>query len=95
MKVLIIDECFFTRNGIKHYFSKKNVRHEIIDISSIQEANNYINHSMPDIIFIDLTRYCREIAHCPHLQFFSFQQEVADFIFILMQIIQTKKDLSR
>ncbi|WP_311749876.1 response regulator transcription factor [Proteus penneri] len=70
MKVLIIDECFFTRNGIKHYFEKKNVRHEIIDMPSIQEANNYINHSMPDIIFIDLTRYCREIAYCPHLQLF-------------------------
>ena len=78
MKVLIIDECFFTRNGIKHYFSKKNVRHEIIDISSIQEANNYINHSMPDIIFIDLTKYCREIAHCPHLQlFFYFDKKLS------------------
>ncbi|HAV8968470.1 TPA: DNA-binding response regulator, partial [Escherichia coli] len=40
MKVLIIDECFFTRNGIKHYFEKRNVRHEIIDMPSIQEANN-------------------------------------------------------
>lgn len=78
MKVLIIDECFFTRNGIKHYFEKRNVRHEIIDMPSIQEANNYINHSMPDIIFIDLTRYCREIAYCPHLQsFFSFNKELS------------------
>lgn len=94
MKVLIIDECFFTRNGIKHYFAKRNIRHEIIDISSIQEANNYINHSMPDIIFIDLTRYCREIAHCQHLQLFFISTKIADFIFILMRTTPIKKGLS-
>ncbi|TFT24662.1 DNA-binding response regulator, partial [Proteus mirabilis] len=25
MKILIIDECYFTRNGIRHFFLKKNV----------------------------------------------------------------------
>lgn len=70
MKVLIIDECFFTRNGIKHYFLKKNVRHEIIDITSIEKANDYINETMPDIIFINLTKYCREITHSKSLQYF-------------------------
>ncbi len=37
MKILIIDECYFTRNGIRHFFLKKNVRHEIIDMSSIND----------------------------------------------------------
>ncbi|MDC9786559.1 response regulator transcription factor [Proteus mirabilis] len=83
MKILIIDECYFTRNGIRHFFLKKNVRHEIIDMSSIEEANHYINNSMPDIIFIDLTKYCREVAHCQHLQyFFSLTQECRLYLYI-------------
>ncbi|MEQ4922454.1 LuxR C-terminal-related transcriptional regulator [Proteus hauseri] len=70
MKVLIIDKCYFTRNGIRCFLSQKNSKHEIIDTSSIKNANNYINSSMPDIIFINLTKYCRETSHCEHLQYF-------------------------
>lgn len=52
-------------------------------MSSIEEANHYINNSMPDIIFIDLTKYCREVAHCQHLQyFFSLTQECRLYLYI-------------
>lgn len=83
MKILIIDECYFTRNGMRHFFSQKNIKHEIIDISSIETANNYLNDSMPDIIFINLTKYCREIAHCQHLEnFFLLTQNCRLYLYL-------------
>ncbi|OAT46005.1 putative LuxR family regulatory protein [Proteus hauseri ATCC 700826] len=70
MKVLIIDRCYFTRNGIRHFLSQKSSKHDIIDTASIEIANSYITDSMPDIIFINLTKYCRETSHCEQLQYF-------------------------
>ncbi|HGJ5857521.1 LuxR C-terminal-related transcriptional regulator [Arsenophonus nasoniae] len=69
MKVLIIDECYYTRLGISEYLSKIN-KLQFISQDSIKSAINHINNFSPDVVLANLTHYCHHAEYCNQLQTF-------------------------
>lgn len=69
MKILIIDECFYTRSGVNTYFNSS-VSLNLMDSPTVEQATLAINDFSPDIIIVNLTKYCRFGGHCPLLEQF-------------------------
>ncbi|MER2471779.1 LuxR C-terminal-related transcriptional regulator [Photorhabdus laumondii] len=72
MKILIVEECYYTRSGIREFLKKNdNVEDlEIVDSPSINEAINIVTHFTPDIVLANLTHYCHHASYCSDLQKF-------------------------
>ncbi|HHL2484053.1 TPA: response regulator transcription factor [Yersinia enterocolitica] len=69
MKILIIDECFYTRSGVNTYLNNStslNLR----DMPTVEQATSTIQDFNPEIIIVNLTQYCRFGGHCPLLEHF-------------------------
>ncbi|NRN26958.1 response regulator transcription factor [Photorhabdus heterorhabditis] len=72
MKILVVEECYYTRSGINE-FLKKNDNIEDIETtscSSINEAIDIINRFSPDIVLANLTHYCHHTSYCSNLHKF-------------------------
>ncbi|MEX6154191.1 LuxR C-terminal-related transcriptional regulator [Providencia hangzhouensis] len=67
MRILVIDECYYTRLGITEYLSK-NKKLEFISTGCIKEAIGFMNTNLPSIILVNLTYYCNYSDYCPTLQ---------------------------
>ncbi len=66
MKILIIDECFYTRSGVNTYLNSVSSI-KLMDVPTVEEATLAIQEFQPDIIIVNLTQYCRYGGHCPLL----------------------------
>jgi DNA-binding CsgD family transcriptional regulator len=69
MRILIIDECFYTRYGVNTYFNST-ASLNLMDLPTVEKATLSIQDFAPDIIFVNLTKYCRFGGHCPLLEQF-------------------------
>lgn len=71
MKILIIDECFYTRSGVNTYLN--NVSYlDLMDVPTVEQATLAVHEFDPEVIIVNLTQYCRYGGHCPLLaQFLS------------------------
>lgn len=67
MKILVIDECYYTRLGITEYLSKNKNLH-FISTGCLDEAMNFINKKSPSIVLVNLTYYCHYSNYCPTLR---------------------------
>lgn len=67
MRILVIDECYYTRLGITEYLSS-NKKLEFISTGCINEAITFIDNSPPSIILVNLTYYCHYSNYCPTLR---------------------------
>ncbi|EKT58523.1 LuxR C-terminal-related transcriptional regulator [Providencia sneebia] len=63
MRILVIDDCYYTRLGITEYLSS-NKTLEFISTGCIKEAIEHINESQPTIILVNLTYYCHHSSYC-------------------------------
>lgn len=63
MRILIIDECYYTRLGITEYLSS-NKSLEFISTGCIKDAIDCINNESPAIILVNLTYYCHHSNYC-------------------------------
>ncbi|OCQ53711.1 Transcriptional regulatory protein RcsA [Photorhabdus australis subsp. thailandensis] len=72
MKILVVEECYYTRSGISEFLKKNdNIEDiEIVSFSSINEAINTINRFSPDIVLANLTHYCHHASYCSNLHKF-------------------------
>ncbi len=72
MKILVVEECYYTRSGISEFLKKNdNVENiEIVNSPSINEAIDIVARFSPDIILVNLTHYCHHSSYCSHLQKF-------------------------
>ena len=66
MRILVIDECYYTRLGITEYLSS-NKQLEFISTGCINEAISFINNDTPSIVLVNLTYYCHYSNYCPTL----------------------------
>lgn len=67
MRILVIDECYYTRLGITEYLSS-NKKLEFISTGCINEAITFIDNSPPSIVLVNLTYYCHYSNYCPTLR---------------------------
>lgn len=67
MKILVIDECYYTRLGITEYLSK-NKDLNFISTGCLSEAIKSINKNSPSIVLVNLTYYCHYSNYCPTLR---------------------------
>lgn len=82
MRILIIDECYYTRIGITEYLSS-NKKLEFISVGCIDEAIHCINNSKPNIILVNLTYYCHHSNYCLTLKkLLSTSNEIRFYIYI-------------
>jgi len=57
MKILIIDECYYTRCGV-HAYLNNNPAVKLIETATIDQASFSIQDFDPDIVIVNLTQYC-------------------------------------
>lgn len=69
MKILIIDECFYTRSGVNTYLNNA-ISLNLMDVPTVAQATLAIHDFNPEIIIVNLTQYCRFGGHCPLLEKF-------------------------
>lgn len=82
MRILVIDECYYTRVGITEYLSS-NKKLEFISVGCIKEAINCINNSKPTIILVNLTYYCHHSNFCLVLKkLLNSSNEIRFYIYI-------------
>ncbi|UNH43477.1 LuxR C-terminal-related transcriptional regulator [Moellerella wisconsensis] len=82
MKILIIDECYYTRLGITEYLSK-NDSLKFVSVNNITDATAYVKNDNPTIILVNLTYYCHHSDFCPRLQsLFKVAQNTRFYIYI-------------
>ncbi|CNH18821.1 LuxR C-terminal-related transcriptional regulator [Yersinia pekkanenii] len=82
MKILIIDECFYTRSGVNSYLTNDSSLN-LMDVSSVSQATVAIYDFDPEIIIVNLTQYCRYGGHCPLLeQFLSCCSRAQVYIYL-------------
>lgn len=93
MRILIIDECYYTRLGITEYLSK-NKKLEFISTGCIKKAINLMNKSLPNIVLVNLTYYCNYSNYCPTLQrFLNNKSNIRFYIYINAPYPQTDTPL--
>ncbi|HHE6467627.1 TPA: LuxR C-terminal-related transcriptional regulator [Providencia rettgeri] len=93
MRILVIDECYYTRLGITEYLSK-NKKLEFISTGCIKEAIDFINTKIPSIILVNLTYYCNYSNYCPTLQqLLSNANNIRFYIYINAPYPQTTNPL--
>lgn len=82
MKILIIDECFYTRAGVNTYLdSISSIK--LMDVPTVEEAMLTIQDFEPDIIIVNLTQYCRYGGQCPLLtQFIRYCTRAKVYIYL-------------
>ncbi|PHM37515.1 response regulator transcription factor [Xenorhabdus innexi] len=81
MKLLIIDECYYTRLGIIE-FLKENTDTLTIGAHSIHDAITALKLFSPDIILINLTHYGYYSSYCEHMKLFvSLAQNIRIYIY--------------
>jgi DNA-binding CsgD family transcriptional regulator len=82
MKILIIDECFYTRSGVNTYLNNSSYLN-LMDAPTVKQATLIIQDFDPEIIIVNLTQYCRYGGHCPLLaQFISCCQRAKVYIYL-------------
>ncbi|WP_145476100.1 response regulator transcription factor [Yersinia similis] len=82
MKILIIDECFYTRSGVNTYLNSISSI-KLMDVPTVEEATLAIQEFGPDIIIVNLTQYCRYGGHCPLLaQFIHYCTRAKVYIYL-------------
>ena len=82
MKILIIDDCYYTRLGITEYLSKNN-NLEFVSVNSINDATYYVTNDDPTVILVNLTYYCHYSDFCPILKsFFKIAGNKRFYIYI-------------
>lgn len=82
MRILVIDECYYTRLGITEYLSS-NKKLEFISVACIEDAINCINDSKPTIILVNLTYYCNHSNYCLTLKkLLNISNHVKFYIYI-------------
>ncbi len=54
MKILIIDECFYTRSGVNTYLNSVSSI-KLMDVPTVEEATLAIQEFQPDIIIVNFT----------------------------------------
>ncbi|MDX7991387.1 response regulator transcription factor [Xenorhabdus littoralis] len=69
MKLLVIDECYYTRLGVIE-FLKENTNILSIDTVSIHDAINILPTFHPDVVLANLTNYGYYSEHCEQLKSF-------------------------
>ncbi|CAG9412982.1 LuxR C-terminal-related transcriptional regulator [Providencia alcalifaciens] len=67
MRILVIDECYYTRLGITEYLSS-NRKLKFISTGCIEEGIQYIINYSPSIVLVNLTYYCHYSSYCPVLK---------------------------
>ncbi|MGG4610126.1 LuxR C-terminal-related transcriptional regulator [Providencia sp. Me31A] len=93
MRILVIDECYYTRLGITEYLSK-NKKLEFISTGCIKKAIDSINTSSPGIVLVNLTYYCNYSNYCPILQgLLNNRNNIRFYIYINAPYPQTDKPL--
>ncbi|CNH91886.1 MULTISPECIES: LuxR C-terminal-related transcriptional regulator [Yersinia] len=82
MKILIIDECFYTRSGVNTYLNNS-ISLNLMDVPTVKQATLAIHDFNPEIIIVNLTQYCRFGGHCPLLeQFLSCCSQAKVYIYL-------------
>ncbi|WP_145537742.1 LuxR C-terminal-related transcriptional regulator [Yersinia kristensenii] len=82
MKILIIDECFYTRSGVNTYLNSS-ASLNLMDVPTVEEATLAIHDFNPETIIVNLTQYCRFGGHCPLLaQFLSCCEQAKVYIYL-------------
>ncbi|AHM74616.1 LuxR C-terminal-related transcriptional regulator [Yersinia hibernica] len=82
MKILIIDECFYTRSGVNTYLNNS-ASLNLMDVPTVEQATLAIHDFNPEIIIVNLTQYCRFGGHCPLLaQFISCCGQAKVYIYL-------------
>ena len=82
MKILIIDECFYTRSGVNTYLNNS-ASLNLMDVPTVEQATFAIHNFNPEIIIVNLTQYCRFGGHCPLLaQFISCCAQAKVYIYL-------------
>lgn len=82
MKILIIDECFYTRSGVNTYLNSS-ASLNLMDVSTVAQATLAIDNFNPEIIIVNLTQYCRFGGHCPLLaQFINCCGQARVYIYL-------------
>nr|WP_314262896.1 LuxR C-terminal-related transcriptional regulator [uncultured Moellerella sp.] len=82
MKILIIDDCYYTRLGITEYLSKNNDL-EFVSVNNINDATYYVINDNPTVILVNLTYYCHYSDFCPILKsFFKIAGNKRFYIYI-------------
>ncbi|AJJ11125.1 bacterial regulatory s, luxR family protein [Yersinia rohdei] len=82
MKILIIDECFYTRSGVNTYLNNS-ISLNLMDVPTVEQATLAIQDFNPEIIIVNLTQYCRFGGHCPLLeQFLSYCNQAKVYIYL-------------
>lgn len=82
MKILIIDECFYTRSGVNTYLNSVSSI-KLMDVPTVEETTLAIQEFQPDIIIVNLTQYCRYGGHCPLLaQFIHYCTRAKVYIYL-------------
>ncbi|CAI1565384.1 LuxR C-terminal-related transcriptional regulator [Serratia proteamaculans] len=69
MKLLVVDECCFTRVGIDNYFTD-NVFAQVKCCHSLEQATPLLDHYRPSHILVNLTKHCRHSEDDAQLQAF-------------------------
>lgn len=93
MRILVIDECYYTRLGITEYLSK-NEKLEFISTGCIEEAIRFINEFTPSIVLANLTYYCHYSNYCPVLQdLLNRKNNIRFYIYINTPYPQTANPL--
>ncbi|WP_039907216.1 response regulator transcription factor [Candidatus Regiella insecticola] len=69
MKILIIDECYYTRCGV-HAYLNNNPAVKLMETATIEQASFSIQDFDPDIVIVNLTQYCSYGGRCPLLEEF-------------------------
>uniref|UniRef100_UPI0036DAF7EF LuxR C-terminal-related transcriptional regulator n=1 Tax=Photorhabdus sp. RM322S TaxID=3342825 RepID=UPI0036DAF7EF len=72
MKILVVEECYYTRSGIIEFLKKNdNVEDiEVVDSPSINDSIDIVARFSPDIVLANLTHYCHHSSYCSNLQKF-------------------------
>ncbi|CND87174.1 LuxR C-terminal-related transcriptional regulator [Yersinia nurmii] len=69
MRILIIDECYYTRSGVNKYLNSMSSVN-LMDVATVEQATLVIQSFDPAVIMVNLTQYCRYGGHCPLLEEF-------------------------
>ncbi|HDN2513711.1 MULTISPECIES: LuxR C-terminal-related transcriptional regulator [Providencia] len=93
MKILVIDECYYTRLGITEYLSK-NKNLNFISTGCLGDAIKFINKNSPNIVLVNLTYYCHYSNYCPTLQgLLNLSNNIRFYIYINAPYPQTDNPL--
>lgn len=77
MKILIIESCGFTRLGI-YSFLVNNLQLEISDFDDITKATPHISKFSPDLVLINITKFCQSS---------QYSAEIKDFLALVPNAI--------